>query len=76
MESRFLDNLNFIFSWSPERGPGEGDVANLGGEADAAELLHVWVLAPGHPHLVERGQAAGPDRPGGECQLLKQCVFS
>ena len=66
-----LDTVHFIFSWSSERGPGEGDVAHLGGEADAAELLHVRLLAPGHHHLVERGQTAGADRPGGGCQLLQ-----
>ena len=69
----FPDNLHVvIFSWSPECGPGQGVVADLGGAGDSAELLQRGLLASGHHHLVEGGQATRPHRPGGECRA---CVI-
>ncbi len=68
------NNLCFPYSWSPECAPEQGGVAHLGGAGDAAELLHLGLLATRHHHLVERGQAARPHRPAGEAVFTRPSI--
>ena len=64
------NNDDNVCSWSPQRESEQGGVAHLRGPGDAAELLQHGLLAPGHHHLVERGETNRPDRPAGESVIM------
>ena len=68
--ARYRNNNDNVCSWSPQRESEQGGLAHLRGPGDAAELLQLGLLAPGHHHLVERGETNRSDRPAGESVIM------